>query len=598
MKKVLLVLALVYMSLHSSWGQSVPQRGQDICGTHLDEAKLKKYNPSAYQKHIEIEQLTQEYIKRKTAKVNDQSSVQRVTDPQVTITIPVVVHVMFNTNAQNISDTQIRLQIDELNRDFRGRRTPPAEFANLAADANIEFQLACVDPNGNPTTGIRRVFTDRGGFAYRETAAGEPDEAFVGLKNLPNAAPWPRDRYLNIWTCNFVDGTLGYAQRPGSAPNVDGVAVHYRAFGSNGANLPDYNQGAVATHEVGHWLNLNHTFGADNNLCDDDGVADTPLEQAWNFGCPNGQIFSCGASTMYQNYMDYTNDACRTMFTIGQRDRMRALFFAGGPRENFISAKIQQQDAFLCGPAPYVFSVSPPEVPGVNFNWSVSGGLMLSSGQGSNQITCMPRIPGEGGYGFITVSANGYCETRTVTFGVPNFSNGDIINNDTGQRTYLGAGNTVPENTTVQFPYEEQTTYYFEQIGGGYGYITRAYDQEFDLYMPYYADMLTVRITKTNPCGTLTQEFQFFPEYYYRYSPNPASDELVVEAVVGKETKPAVHASAFDATLYDNYGHKIKTEHSKQGKAKLDVRSLPSGLYNLRVGEGKRAISEHIQITH
>lgn len=116
--------------------------------------------------------------------------------------------------------------------------------------------------------------------------------------------------------------------------------------------------------------------------------------------------------------------------------------------------------------------------------------------------------------------------------------------------------------------------------------------------MPSYAtDGLTVRITKTNPCSTATQNFYFEPNYYYRYSPNPANDGIVVEAVSGSSPRLAPHASVCDATLYDNYGRQVKTKRSTKGQAKLDVRTLPNGLYNLQVSQGKNAISEHVQIT-
>ncbi len=142
-------------------------------------------------------------------------------------------------------------------------------------------------------------------------------------------------QYLNMWACNLGQGLLGYAQFPGGNPATDGVVCLYSAFGSRakvgGTYVSGYDLGRTATHEVGHWLNLRHIWG--DATCGNDQVGDTPKAHGANYGCP-GVINGCDANTheMTMNYMDYTDDACMYMFTGGQKDRVTAVFAAGGPR--------------------------------------------------------------------------------------------------------------------------------------------------------------------------------------------------------------------------------------------------------------------------
>lgn len=253
------------------------------------------------------------------------------------ITIPVVVHVVWNTSAENLSNAQIQSQIDVLNEDFR--RTNPdagntqAMFQGVAADCEIEFCLATVDPQGNPTTGITRRQTSVTSFG----TSGNP----VKFNSSGGTDAWPRDDYLNIWVCDISGGILGYAQFPGGPAATDGVVCDYLYFGRLGSAQAPFNLGRTATHEVGHWLNLRHIWG-DGGCSVDDLVADTPVSNAPNYGCPLNHV-SCGTIDMVQNYMDYTDDACMNVFTTGQKNRMRALFNPGGARAALLNST-------ACGP--------------------------------------------------------------------------------------------------------------------------------------------------------------------------------------------------------------------------------------------------------
>jgi hypothetical protein len=245
------------------------------------------------------------------------------------ITIPVVVHVVYGSEAENISDAQVQSQIDALNRDFRAtnrdKSQVPSAWSSLVIDANIQFALAKKDPKGKKTSGITRTATKATSFGVEDT---------VKAKKTGGANPWPTDRYLNIWVCNLDGGLLGYAQFPGGPSKTDGVVILNSAFGSKGAVKSPFNKGRTATHEVGHYLGLRHIWGDRNDGSGDDFVADTPAALQANFGKPKFPHISCNNGPngdMFMNYMDYVDDAAMFMFTVGQVARMNATL--AGPRK-------------------------------------------------------------------------------------------------------------------------------------------------------------------------------------------------------------------------------------------------------------------------
>ncbi|MDQ3192887.1 MAG: M43 family zinc metalloprotease [Bacteroidota bacterium] len=248
------------------------------------------------------------------------------------ITIPVVVHVLYHPDSsnQNILDAVIQSQIDVLNEDFRRTNADTSDtrqvFHKYAADAGVQFQLASVDPNGSPTTGITRTST---------TSSFSPLGGMDRMKSSTTGGkdPWPSDKYLNIWVCDmsffgFVF-VLGYAQFPGDDPLTDGVVIQYQHFGrTNNPNAAPANIGRTATHEVGHWMGLYHIWGDDNGTCTgSDSIADTPNQGNNSNSDCDKTINSCMDSPfdypdMVENYMDYSSDNCMNIFTKGQSQRM------------------------------------------------------------------------------------------------------------------------------------------------------------------------------------------------------------------------------------------------------------------------------------
>jgi hypothetical protein len=247
------------------------------------------------------------------------------------ITIPVVVHIVYRTAhpEENITDAQVMSQLDVLNKDYRrlnpDRLKTPSVFKPFAVDCGIEFQLAKRDNKGKSTNGIIRYQKNR------TSTWGKDDEVKMPLTG--GIEPWNASKYLNIWVCAIGNGVLGYSTAPGMNPMLDGVVIDYRYFGTTGTVVEPFNLGRTTTHEVGHWLNLQHLWG--DNDCGDDKVADTPTQYGPNYVCPTFPQLSCGNTTsgdMFMNYMDYTDDVCMNMFTKGQKNRIDALFSATGSR--------------------------------------------------------------------------------------------------------------------------------------------------------------------------------------------------------------------------------------------------------------------------
>lgn len=403
------------------------------CGTmdHLNE--LVQQDPKLPDRMAQIEAFTQAWIAQ-----NGGST------PDVVHTIPVVVHVVWNTAAENLSDALIQTQIQVLTEDFR-RLNPDAgqtraAFLPVAADSEFNFCLATRDPSGNPTNGITRTQTATTSFSSNNnvkfTANGGRDA-------------WPAASYLNIWVCDLGGGLLGYAQFPGGAASTDGVVCDYAYFGRP-ATVP-FHLGRTATHEVGHWLNLRHIWGDSSTCGVDDLVADTPDSNAATNSCPTGTITQCGVSIQWENYMDYTYDACMNMFTQGQKTRMKALFNPGGARFSLLSS-------LGCGPVTPQYQVN-----------QTHSGLDIDGVQGSSGAAAIvSKCPNAAGTVHLlsAVSNIGLPHDTALSFvplvpastGGVTLADGQIVNVNLAQPLFfLSTGSTMaalppwPGNQTIPF---------------------------------------------------------------------------------------------------------------------------------------------------
>ena len=248
------------------------------------------------------------------------------------ITIPVVVHILYKDANQNITDEQVKRQLEILNKAFR-LSTPdttkiPSYFQEFAADCRIEFVLARITPDGKATTGIVRKNT-------WVTMYGMDDRIKYSSQGGDDA--WDANKYLNIWVGNLAGGNIGYSSPIGGPKVTDGVAIRSDAFGITTSAV--FGGGKTLVHEVGHWLGLRHLWG--DAACGDDQVHDTPKQRSANRGCPSGIKVTCDNAPfgdMYNNFMDQVNDDCMLMFTKGQMERMRAAFAPGGPRYALLSS--------------------------------------------------------------------------------------------------------------------------------------------------------------------------------------------------------------------------------------------------------------------
>lgn len=266
------------------------------------------------------------------SKDDEFEDVEEIIEP-VIYRIPVVVHVVHNGQAvgegPNISQAQVESQIDVLNEDFR-RISGTNGFDSNGVDTQIEFYLTTVDQEGNllEELGIHRY--NGGRIIWPTGFSTSVDD------QLKPATIWDPSRFFNIWTVNFGGfigrNLLGYAQFPSNSglpglktdeglAETDGVVIGYKYFGRG--NFPDlndtYNLGRTCTHEVGHWLGLRHIWG-DGDCSVDDYCADTPSSNEPNYSCSSNS--SCGTLDMIENYMDYTEDQCMSLFTQDQKDRM------------------------------------------------------------------------------------------------------------------------------------------------------------------------------------------------------------------------------------------------------------------------------------
>lgn len=293
-KKYTVALGLAIASLSAN--------AQMPCGTTQVVNKALELRPQGVLEQQQLEDFTQNF---------------NPTGERATKIIPVVVHIIHNYGPENISKEQVLDAISILNRDFQLLNIDTANvvstFKGRVAAPNFQFRLAKLDPNGNCTDGITRTASEL---------------TFTADDNVKDLISWPTNKYFNIWVVDKISFEAGgYAYLPGTSPcnGCDGVVVVNTQFGGIGTSFGSNFSSRTLTHEAGHWFNLNHTWGSNNNCgssCSGtDNVNDTPKTSGACLECNLSQS-DCGVLANVQNFMDYST--CAVMFTTGQSTRMLA----------------------------------------------------------------------------------------------------------------------------------------------------------------------------------------------------------------------------------------------------------------------------------
>ncbi len=396
MKLFPLVLSLTSASALLTTG-ALHAQAQQWCGIDAARQVLISENPDLLHQAAEYELGLQAYLQAKAGLRDDEDT--------VVYHIPIVFHVLYDpsslSDAHNVSDAAIYDAVNQLNIRYRKRNADTSEiccgFEAVAADARLQFDLATKDPFGNCTNGIDRITTLRG------TAASD----------YSKLDPWFRDHYMNIWVCNSINSPFvaGYSNYPSDVQGDigalrDGVMIQSTSLVS-----------FALTHEIGHYLNLQHVWGNNNDagvVCGDDGVDDTPVTKGYNLICPgpdNSSICDPNIHENYQNYMDYSY--CSVMYTEGQRDRMRAALnsdvsgrrtlwqeanhaYTGisghevtcGPEADFYAL-----DRFVCQGIPVRFKDNSKRATPTSWAWTFDGGNPATSTE-ENPIVSFDE-PGE-----------------------------------------------------------------------------------------------------------------------------------------------------------------------------------------------------------
>ena len=319
--KKYIVLVLVVLSTSISGTHLKAQRESVLhkCATDEMMHQIFQNDPAARARYENTQRL---FASRLNTILNNQTN-----KTQAVVTIPVVVHIGL-PDPTLVTDATVQSQLDTLN--FYYGTQPIGDslrvytpFRAAYGRTEIRFCLAQRTPTDLPTTGINRTVNS---IIYTTTHPSD------------DLGAWDPTKYLNIWVVRLGGGVLGYSFLPGTfAPNDprNGFVNDYRAFGAGAAYLyPSYNLGKTAVHEIGHFFNLNHPWSDASNASSNpgctlsDGCADTPPSAGPTFNCPSSPVIdACSGlpnGVMFQNHMDYADDACMLLFTTNQCTRMNA----------------------------------------------------------------------------------------------------------------------------------------------------------------------------------------------------------------------------------------------------------------------------------
>jgi len=340
-----LILMLCFYSIYA-----IGQNNLYVCGNQfLKKSILDKY-PTFGDSLKEKERLL-----RSSSRFTLSTSSKQITSP-----IPVIFHIVLNQaqinklNGITGIEERIDSQIAVINRDYNALNSDsvliPIPFKPLYANVGIQFALAHTAPNGSSTPGYEIILTDSDGFNLFNGFGSGFGFSSAKYASSGGANAWDPESYINIWVIDMPSAVVGLTVPKsyiGASSNIplceNGITLSYGVWGvqtgDNQYYLYGKNKGRTLTHELGHLFEIWHTWGDNDGNCpwsggDDDGIADTPPQSNPTYGCYNFPLFDlCSPSDngiMFMNYMDYADDSCKYMFTIGQADVMRSMIGFSG----------------------------------------------------------------------------------------------------------------------------------------------------------------------------------------------------------------------------------------------------------------------------
>ncbi len=328
MKKFTLMVACAAL-LGSAYAQNSAPQDPEYCGSNKQRDRMFDMHPTFRVQdsvdQAEFQRTYEDYMRGLSSGGERASKI-----------IPLVVHIVHLGGQENISDAQVYDAIRILNEDFSMSNTDITDvvsgFQGVVGNPDLEFRLATKDNNGNCHKGITRTYSN----TTYDTGMDFNGHPIVDAVEAEHGN-WPQNKYMNVFVCIDPDGAAGYTLNPSGWLPVTGmyggIFIRHTYFGSVGTG--NYGLARAFSHEVGHWLNLAHPWGPNNNpgqagsCTDDDGVTDTPNTIGWTTCNLTGT--TCGSLDNVQNFMEYSY--CSRMFTAGQAARMNTALQAGQPAD-------------------------------------------------------------------------------------------------------------------------------------------------------------------------------------------------------------------------------------------------------------------------